>query len=243
MGLLVTFILGIFIIIGILVIKISKNSKTIEQLSISIALGTMISLVILELIPEVFETFKYHIYIPIIFILIGITILKLLDKFIPEHDNEHSLSHNCSEENLIHIGIVSSVAIILHNIIEGMAVYNMTLESFKLGLLVSLGVGLHNIPMGMIIYSTLKNEDKRKKYSLLFLVILSTFFGGIIMMLISSLLNDIVIGILICITLGMLIYIIIFELLPHLAHSKNKFLSILGVIVGILIIFISNLFE
>ena len=58
MGLIVTLILGIFILIGVLVIKITKNSKVVEQLSISIALGTMSTLVITELLPEVFETFK-----------------------------------------------------------------------------------------------------------------------------------------------------------------------------------------
>lgn len=243
MGLLITFILGIFILIGILVIKLSKNSKIVEQLSISIALGTMASLVILELLPEVLETFDSKKYIILISIIIGIVILKILDIFIPEHDHEHGLSHNCTEDNLIHIGIVSSVAIILHNIIEGMAVYSMTIESLKLGFIVSLGVGLHNIPMGMVIYSTLKNEDNKKKVILLTLTVLSTFIGGILMMFISPLLSEIVIGILICITLGMLLYIILFELIPHLLHSKNKLLTVIGIIIGILVLITSTLIE
>lgn len=243
MGLLITFILGIFILIGILVIKLSKNSKIVEQLSISIALGTMASLVILELLPEVLETFDSKKYIILISIIVGIVILKILDIFIPEHDHEHGLSHNCTEDNLIHIGIVSSVAIILHNIIEGMAVYSMTIESLKLGFIVSLGVGLHNIPMGMVIYSTLKNEDNKKKVILLMLTILSTFIGGILMMFISPLLSETVIGILICITLGMLLYIILFELIPHLLHSKNKLLTVIGIIIGILVLITSTLIE
>lgn len=243
MGLLITFILGIFILIGILVIKLSKNSKIVEQLSISIALGTMASLVILELLPEVLETFDSKKYIILISVIVGIIVLKILDIFIPEHDHEHGLSHNCTEDNLIHIGIVSSVAIILHNIIEGMAVYSMTIESLKLGFIVSLGVGLHNIPMGMVIYSTLKNEDKKKKVILLTLTILSTFIGGILMMFISPLLSETVIGILICITLGMLIYIILFELIPHLLHSKNKLLTVIGIIIGVLVLITSTLIE
>lgn len=248
MGLLITFILGIFILIGALVIKLTKNKKIIEQLSISIALGTMFSLSILELIPEVFETFESNniiktISIIVVLIVVGILILKILDKFIPEHDHEHGLSHDCTEENLAHIGIVSSVAIILHNIIEGMAVYSMTIESVKLGFLVALGVGLHNIPMGMIISSTLENEDKKKKVIILSLVTLSTFFGGLLMMLVSNLLNEVIIGLLICITLGMIIYIIMFELIPHLLHSKNKLLSLVGIVIGIAIMFITGLIE
>lgn len=249
MGLLITFILGIFILIGALVIKLSKNKKIVEQLSISIALGTMTTLVCVELIPEVFETFKTDnivntLLVILLFISLGIMILKVLDKFIPDHDSEHSLNHNCSDENLMHIGIVSSVAIVLHNIIEGMAVYSVTSESLKLGILVALGVGLHNIPMGMIISSTLSNSKySNKNIIVLLLASISTFLGGILMMLVSNILNEFVIGILICITLGMLIYIIIFELIPHLLHNKNKLLSLFGILLGLLIIIISSMIE
>ena len=72
---------------------------------------------------------------------------------------------------------------------------------------------------------------------------LSTFIGGLLMLLISNLLNEFVMGILICITLGMLLYIIIFELIPHILHSKNKLLSIIGIVIGVLVILISSMLE
>ena len=237
MGLLITFVLGLFILIGVFLVKISKNTKLIENLSISVALGCMISLAVSDLFPEIYETFSNKIYLIIIFVVIGVLILKLLDIFIPEHDHEHGLSHECTEENLLHIGIV------LHNIIEGMAVYSITTESVKVGLLMALGVGLHNIPMGMVIYSTLKKEDKKKRILMILLSTISTFIGGLLMALISSLISDFVIGILLCLTLGMIIYIVFFELLPHVLHSKNKVLSIIGILIGILIIIISCMFE
>lgn len=112
-----------------------------------------------------------------------------------------------------------------------------------MGFLVALGVGLHNIPMGMIISSTLENENKKKKIVILLLVTLSTFFGGILMMLVSNILSELLIGSLICITLGMLIYIMLFELIPHLLHSKNKLLSIIGILIGIAIMIITGLIE
>ena len=242
MGLLITFVLGLFILIGVFLVKISKNTKLIENLSISVALGCMISLAVSDLFPEIYETFSNKIYLIIIFVVIGVLILKLLDIFIPEHDHEHGLSHECTEENLLHIGIVSTIAIVLHNIIEGMAVYSIT-KSVKVGLLMALGVGLHNIPMGMVIYSTLKKEDKKKRILMILLSTISTFIGGLLMALISSLISDFVIGILLCLTLGMIIYIVFFELLPHVLHSKNKILSIIGILIGILIIIISSMFE
>lgn len=243
MGLLFTFILGLFFIIGGVVVKLS-NSKTIENLSVSIALGTMATLIVLDLVPEVVEHMRGISFVWILLLIVlGIIILKILDIFIPEHDHEHSLNHKCSKENLIHIGIISLVAIVLHNIIEGMAVYSLTSESLKTGLLITLGVGLHNIPMGMIITSTLEDEKKNKRIIAYLLAILSTFIGGLIMLLVSSLITDFIIGVLICITLGMIFYIVIFELLPHVLHSKNKKESLIGIIIGIVIIIISSIIE
>jgi ZIP family zinc transporter len=144
---------------------------------------------------------------------------------------------------MIHIGIISAVAIILHNIVEGMAVYSITTESLKVGLLVALGVGLHNIPMGMLMYSTLEKNTKSKRILMLALAAVSTFVGGVLMALISPVLNDFVIGILICLALGMLLYIILFELIPHLVHTKNKELSVIGILAGILVILISTMLE
>jgi ZIP family zinc transporter len=244
MGLLITFLLGLFFVLGSLIVKFFKNTKLIENLSISIALGTMASLVVFDLIPEMLEHMKdVSIIISIVLIICGIGILKILDLFIPEHDHEHGFHHNCSEKNLIHIGIVSLIAIILHNIIEGMAVYSLSIDSPKTALLVALGVGLHNIPMGMIITSTMQHEPKKYRIITLLLATLSTFFGGLLMFFVSSMINDFIIGALICLTLGMILYIVLFELIPHVLHSDNKKVSILGIICGIIIILISSLFE
>lgn len=236
MGILITFFLGIFILLGAAIAKAAKNEKLIEQLSISIAFGTMATLSLTELIPEAIENTGGNTLLALVLVFTGVIILKILDKFIPDHDNAHGFDHDCTPENVIHIGIISSIAVILHNIIEGMAVYSITSTSLTTAFMLSLGVGLHNIPMGMVIYSTLKHEKKNIKLFLLAAVSLSTMAGGIIMNFMWSAINDFVIGILISLTLGMIIYLIIFELLPHIMHSKNKKLSILGILIGIVVI-------
>lgn len=244
MALLITFLLGIFIIAGAAIARSTKDSGLIEQLSISIAFGTMSALAVLELLPEAREHMESgSIVILILCVLAGVAMLKLLDHFIPDHDNAHGFDHECTTENVIHIGIMSSVAIILHNIIEGMAVFSMAEKSVSVGLLIALGVGLHNIPMGMVIYSTLSREKRSRKLAFLLAAALSTFAGGVIMKLLWFMINDFVIGILIALTLGMIIYIVVFELLVHLMHAKHKLLSLAGAAAGVAIIIISGLFE
>lgn len=239
-GLLIVFFLGLFILLGAWIAHQAEHTHAVEQMSIAIAFGTMTTLAVMELIPEAMEHLEgsSSLVLPVC-ILAGIVSLKLLDLFIPEHDHEHGFEHDCTKENVMHIGIISTIAVILHNTIEGMAVYSLTGESIHMGLMMALGVGLHNIPMGMVIYSTLQQEPKKKKMIFLSLASLSTFFGGIMMILLWNVISDYMIGILIALTLGMLIYIVAFELIPHLMHAKNRVLSLVGTGIGIAVILVS----
>lgn len=247
-GLLFTLFVGLFIFLGALIVWGTKNNERISNFSISLAFGVMISLILLELIPEQVEIFEVHIKKVFIFLLIvccamvGMGILKLLDRFIPDHE-PHGTTKKAKEENLVHIGIISSIAVIIHNIIEGMALYSTTQISVSMGAMLCLGIGLHNIPMGMIITSAFskKKENKKKTILWLLLISLSTFVGGLFLLIFNQTSYD-VLGVLLGITTGMLLYICFFELLPLIKESKYKKDSGIAMLLGILILFISTLF-
>ena len=241
MGLLITLVLGLFIIIGAIITFASKNNNKFVTFSISLAFSVMIMLMFADLIPEIKEIFVSEfgfvlgIFISLLGILFGIVILKILDIFIPDHDGHE-------KKELKHIGLISSIALVLHNIIEGMAVYTSVNNSLESGILLSIGTGLHNIPLGMVITSTFykSNNSIKKTLSIIILVSLSTFLGGVIMMLLSGVLvNEVILGVLLSITLGMLIYISIFELLPKMLETKNKKIVVSGILIGIILIAIT----
>ena len=127
-GLLLTLFVGCFILVGYLFASKFKDNKRFTDFSISLAFGVIIALILFELFPETYEVLNNEIgsvrtiICIIILTLIGIFILKILDSFIPHHEHEAHHSHNhkddkCHNEHLNHIGIMSSLAIILHNII------------------------------------------------------------------------------------------------------------------------------
>lgn len=234
MNLIITGLFGLTILIGVILVLIFKNNKKITELSISIGFSVLIYLIVLELIPESLEYLS--IFKVILYALIGIFVLKILDLFIPEHEHSNSKNHS------LHIVIVSSIALILHNIIEGMALYTALSTDFHIGLMIGLGVGLHNIPMGMVVSSSLE-ESKYSKTKILIvglLVSLSTLLGGFIMSLTKSTTN--IIGIMNSLTLGMIIYISLFELLEHML-KQNKKSNIIGFIIGTLLFIISLMFH
>ena len=212
-GLILTLIVGLFILLGSLLATKFSNNKRFTDFSISLAFGVVFALILFELLPEVYEVlsidlslFKTILCI-IILSLIGIFILKILDSFIPHHEHEvhHNHTHkndNCHNEHLKHIGLISASAIIVHNIIEGMSLYLVSSASIISGLFMCIGIGLHNIPMGLVISSTLykSNYSKKNIIRISLLVSLSTFVGGIIMLFIGEV-PHIIEGILLGITL------------------------------------------
>ena len=252
-ALLLTLLVGFFISIGSILGISYKDNKQFTDFSIAIAFGVIIGLIILEILPETYEILNGEIgnirsiIVIIILILIGIIILKILDLFVPHHEHEahHNHSHKsekCHNEHLYHIGIISSVAVIIHNLIEGMSLYLVSTTNIVSGLLLCIGIGLHNIPMGLVIASTLNNSKYSKKniLNISLIVSLSTFVGGLVMFIMGGV-NELLEGILLGLTLGMLIYIAIFELLHQIIHMKDKKIAKIGIVMGIILLIISIL--
>ena len=231
----ITFLFGLTVLLGTVIILLFKRKKKISELSISIAFSVLFCLIFLEVIPHTLEYIDYFEMIG--YALLGILLLKLLDLCIPNHEHSNKKNH------LSHIGLMAVIALVTHNLIEGTVLYSSLNEDLNLGLLLGIGIGLHNIPMGMVVGSTLKDTNYSKGKILLISMILSlaTFIGALIVYLIKGISNDLI-GIMFAITLGMLIYIVFFELLRHLKH-QNKNNNIVGFIIGVIIILFSLLFH
>lgn len=240
LGLLTTLLLGIFIIIGALIAFLIKRKERVVDFSLGLAFSIIIMLIITDLLPEVIEHLGLkHIYLFIIFVVVGFGILKLLDHFIPDHDDDGRMSTaNEKKENLIHIGVITSLALILHNIIEGMAVYSTVITDTNLGLAITMGIGFHNIPLGMVIAGTFyqSNENINKTILSIVAVSLSTFAGGLILFFLDiTAISPIILGILLSITLGMLLYISVCELFPRIKATKSKKATLTGIVIGVII--------
>ena len=248
-GLLLTLLLGLFIIVGAIIVFITKNNDKFIEFSISLAFGVMVTLIFIDIIPEVFEvidlggTWKNLLAI-LGGGLLGFLLLTLLDRFIPDHDDDHT-THKDDDRNLKHIGLVSSIALIIHNIVEGMAIYSLFISDSTAGVMASIGVGLHNIPLGMVIASTFYQGNKsiKKTFLIIIGIALSTFIGGLVIYLFNvDSIMEIIEGISLTVTLGMLIYISIRELLPKIIHSEYKKITISGIVLGVGLLLITLLF-
>lgn len=248
MGLWLTFLLGIFIILGAVIVFYSENNEKFVEFAIALASSVIFMLILLDLIPEIVECSLFHGWLRIFAIFAGISfgfvLLLVLDKFIPDHEDDMTTEED-DNRNLEHIGWISSVALVLHNLVEGMAIYMLASSDPKAAFIASVGVGLHNIPFGMVIASAFyqQNENRKKTLLMILAVALSTFVGGLLIFL-FSLQNfvEILEFLSLTLTAGMLLYILLMELIPKVKKSKHVKISGLGLILGVVLLLITLLF-
>lgn len=239
MELFITFLAGISILVGALLVHLFHSTEKIENFSMAMALAALLALMVFDLLPEVKETASSMGWlVSLLFAAAGFALLKLLDRFVPEHEDTDA---NHDTGNATHIGLMTALAIILHNIVEGMTVYSIAMTSHRQGLILAVGIALHNIPMGLLIESTTRREKRGEHALILTSVTLSTLIGGLLMYSVSSHLTENVIGMLVCLATGMIIYIVFAELLPHVLRTKQHGLNLLASLMGFAIVFASSI--
>ncbi len=237
LALFITFLLGFFIIIGVIIAFFLKKQKKVLDFIFAFALSILTMLILVDLLGHTIEHLGIkHIYLFILFTCLGLLIFKIIDDFVPEHEDA-KMTKNEEKKNIVHIGVLATIALIIHNFVEGMAIYLTSANDINLGIMMALGVGLHNIPLGIIITTTLNSDKNTGKY--LFCIIslfISSFLGGLLLYLLNiNTVSDIVIGSLLALTIGMLLYIIIFELYPKVKKTTNKKITIIGLVAGVII--------
>ena len=119
---LLTTLAGFSTLLGTILIFIKfKNKDKITANSLSFAAGVMITVSILDLVPESIKLLRFTgnsfltIFLSFIFIVIGIIISSLIDIYLP--------SQTYKNDNLYKVGLISMLAIIIHNIPEDCSYY------------------------------------------------------------------------------------------------------------------------
>ena len=240
-ALLLVLLASSFFIFGYLLTLIIKKKNNLVDIAIGMSFSVLALLAIFELNSEAMENFNFYygnrlisLALLIGSMAIGMGVLKLIDKFVPHHNHfEEKETHH---HHLYHIGLMTFISLVLHNLVEGMAIYSLGSSDLNSGLMLAIAIGLHNLPFGMQIGTLMNN--KLKTILLITGLILSTIIGGVLGGIVGSI-NVLLIGILVAITLGMVVYLLVFELLPEIKASKNKKNIYLGMIIGTIIMGVS----
>lgn len=203
---------GLTMFAGSLLSLFKRKNRSQANLKAFIA-GVIIHTAHMEIIPHAQGYFKgSYGYIP--FMLIGVLIASLLHEYAP-HFHEDDI--DCSPYRA---GVISFVAISIHNIIEGASLFTIASENSVSGIAYGLGVIAHNLPIGLMLTASLMMSSKNKVNNLIiaFFASLMTALGAVIKLQINHLSQPFAIGVMLSLSAGMMIY----SALDTLAQSAKE---------------------
>jgi zinc transporter, ZIP family len=155
-------------------------------------------------------------------------------------DEEKKDSHK--KKRLMRMGLLSAIAITVHNFPEGLATFIAALTDLSIGIPIAIAIAIHNIPEGIAIsvpiyYAT---GSRRKAFTYSFLSGLAEPVGALIgWLVLMPYLNESMFGIIFAGVAGIMVFISIDELLPAAREYGEHHLSVYGLIGGMAVMGIS----
>lgn len=240
-ALLISTMAGMSTLLGGIVIFLNIKEDKINKfisLCLAFSIAIMIGISLTDLIPSSFFNIllNYHFPTSIIVILLsflfGIVSVIIINKLMNNKSN-----------SLYKLGILSMIALMLHNFPEGIATFIGSIEDVNLGLKLSLAIMFHNIPEGISIAVPIYYATKSKKKALF-----NTFLSGLAeplgaflaFVFLKNYINDLMISIVLLFVAGIMITLSINEMLPKaLSYKENKFIY-LGLIIGVILILLNH---
>ncbi len=240
-SLIISSLAGISTLLGGLVVyfKIKDKDKFIT-FALSFSLSVMISLSILELLPEGFITLTNN-YGLLVGLLLSI-ILFLLGKFLVTKTSKLTLLEG--KGNLYRVGVLSMIALALHNFPEGIATFMASFNDLSSGISLGLAIMLHNIPEGISISVPVYYASGSKKRGVLYSFIsgLAEPIGALLAYIcLKNYINDTLIAITLIIVAGIMITLSINEMLPEVNSYNKKKESYIGLILGLIMVLINSI--
>jgi len=235
-----TIIAGLATGIGGLVVLFSKiTNKKFLSACLSFSAGVMLYIAFAEIFVEALETLEYvhgegtGYLIATAAFFIGIALMAVIDKFLPHEDTvmEISTSEPASpakaEKELKRTGIMSGIAIAIHNFPEGLITFIAAMYDPAMGIAIAIAIIIHNIPEGISVAAPIYYSTGSKAKALLSAIStgLTEPLGALVAwFLLQNIFDTIdagVFGIIFAVVGGIMVFVSIHQLLPA-AHKYGK---------------------
>ncbi|MBN2344415.1 MAG: zinc transporter ZupT [Deltaproteobacteria bacterium] len=266
-----TLFAGMATVLGSLIVFVAKKPNlTMLSFGLGLSSGVMVYVSLVELLPGAQEMIGISIgerwggWIATAAFFGGIGISALIDKLVPEPANPHEaipLSEmtraqsecekgsagapsDTGKTSLARVGLLSALAIGIHNFPEGMATFASSLADMSLGFSIAIAVAIHNIPEGIAvavpIFFATGSRGKAFKYSLI--SGLAEPVGALLVYLVlMPFINNMVVGLMLAAVGGIMVFISFDELLPTAREYARGHTAIVGVVLGMAVMAFSLL--
>lgn len=178
----------------------------------------------------------------------GILLIGVIDRLVPSFENPHEarsveeMDDKPRDPRLMRMGVMTALAIAIHNFPEGIATFTTAVDSTNLGVAIAVAVAIHNIPEGIavsipIYYAT---GDRGRAFRLSLLSGLAEPLGAVIAYaLLMPFMSPTLMGCVLAGVAGIMVFISIDELLPAAREYGEAHVAIYGVVAGMAVMAVS----
>lgn len=257
---------------GALILFKKKLSSGFLAAALGLSAGVMIFISLAELYPEARQTAvdsgmaNGDVWVLLAFFA-GMGLITLIDFLIPEYENPHeasglSLNARTAATEMIHateeggsaqalkkLGIMSALAIAIHNFPEGMASFIGALNDTQTGAGITFAIAIHNIPEGIAVAIPIFYATGDRMKALLYATAsgLTEPVGAAVCYALSSVFGiriadgGAAFPLILSAVAGIMIYISLDELLPTAEKYGKHHTAIAGVVTGMAVMGVSLL--
>lgn len=247
-ALLLSTIAGLSTAVGSLIAMFSRRDDTrFLSLSLGFSAGVMVTVSFAELMPEAQKYLckglgPHGSITAILCLALGVAVAALIDFAIPDKQAVPAAGGGSAQASLMHMGIVTAVAITVHNFPEGIATFMAGYADIRIGLPVAFSIAMHNIPEGIAVsvpvyYGT---GSRSKAFFTSALSGLSEPLGAVLAYLcLAPFMSGATLGGVFAIVAGIMIYIAFGELIPASERYSRPRAAVAGVISGSIVMLLA----
>ena len=231
-----------------------RTNKRLLSFSLGLSGGVMIYVSFVELFQQAREAIgaiygpQTGMGITTLAFFSGVLLIGVIDRLVPSVENPHEahmieeLEKKPKNAKLMRMGLMTALAIGIHNFPEGIATFATAVENPTLGIAIAVAIAIHNIPEGIavsipVFYAT---GDRMKAFRYSLLSGLAEPVGALLAyFILMPFMSPVMMGCILAGVAGIMVFISIDELLPAAREYGEAHISIYGVMSGMAIMALS----
>jgi zinc transporter ZupT len=225
---------------GMLALRAKRFPHNWERTLLALGAGFLLALVFVDLIPESFRLTN-NTDQSVIAMLVGFSVLHFFEHTLVTHFHFGEETHH--HPALSHSSAFGAVGgLTLHAFFDGMAIASVTRAKPTMGILISVAVLLHKIPEGLTVASVMlagEHSNKQAKNAG-YILGLSTILGAFIVFFFVTF-DEALIGFLFAFSAGAALYVGACDLIPEINKTRGRKAPLL-VFLGMMLFYCSKVF-
>jgi zinc transporter, ZIP family len=253
---------------GAIAIFARETNTRLLSVSLGFAAGVMIYVSFVEILSKANESLAAEMgeawaaRATVLAFFAGMAVVALIDKLVPSIENPHEMHRveeiedfeeadkrggrhrNLDKHRLQRMGVLTALAVAIHNFPEGLATFVAAIEDPALGLTIAIAIAIHNVPEGVavavpIFYAT-GSRVKAFLYSLAS-GLAEPLGAAVGFLLLWQFFGPVTFGVVFASVAGIMVFISMDQLLPAAREYGEHHHAVYGLVAGMALMAVSLL--